>query len=373
MTVVDPTTLQVTLKAPNLNFNHEVAQKIAWIASPTALQSEGSNYGTHPVGAGPFLLTSWTPNSQSTLTRNPNYWQAGQPYLDTVIVKILLDQNQMYNTLKTGGGNVMTVVSLPMFPAQAEKDGLNTVLMDALGGGFTFGFNNAKPPFNDPRVRKAIDLAIDRDHLNQVTRSGSPATLITTLDRQGTTYYDPNIGVPKTDLAAAQKLIDQVVAETGKPIEFTFTSFNAPNLVTDSQELQAQISKLKNVTMKLDVLASTQVVQAYTTGNYQATQLGLTWNVPAIDMARLFSSTSPFNYTHYSNPQVDAALKQLAATTDKQTQVQLVQSIEKQVLNDAPVAWYTRTPYWQIYDKSVQNYQNAFDHIPLLNAVWLSS
>jgi peptide/nickel transport system substrate-binding protein len=235
------------------------------------------------------------------------------------------------------------------------------------------GFNTSVAPFNDVRVRHAIDLAIDRSQFNQATHGGSGATLMGALDRPGTAYYDPNISVPKQDLVAAQQLIDQVVAQTGKPIQFTYTTFNVPNLIADAEDLQAQVSRLKNVQMKLDVVAIAQVTQKYTTGNYQATQFTPRWNVPAIDMVRWFSSTSPFNYMHYSNPQVDADLSQLVTSKDQKTQVRLVQSVEQQVLKDSPVVWYVRFPDWQIYDKTVQNYQNAYDEVPLLDGVWLGS
>jgi peptide/nickel transport system substrate-binding protein len=79
MTVVGPTTLQVTLAAPDSSFDRTVAQQLLFIASPTAVKKERASFGTHPVGAGPFTLTSWVRNSQKTFAANPGYYQSGKP------------------------------------------------------------------------------------------------------------------------------------------------------------------------------------------------------------------------------------------------------------------------------------------------------
>ena len=71
MKVVSPTTLQVTLVAPDSSFNRTVAQQLLFIASPAAIKKEGASFGTHPVGAGPFILNSWVRNSQKSFARQP--------------------------------------------------------------------------------------------------------------------------------------------------------------------------------------------------------------------------------------------------------------------------------------------------------------
>jgi peptide/nickel transport system substrate-binding protein len=107
MKVVSPTTLQVTLAAPDSSFDRTVAQQLLFIASPTAVKKEGASFGTHPVGAGPFTLTSWVRNSQKTFTPNPGYYQRGLPYLSKLVIDVIPDQNQGATALKTGQGNYM--------------------------------------------------------------------------------------------------------------------------------------------------------------------------------------------------------------------------------------------------------------------------
>src|SRR5262249_39918919 len=74
-TVTDPQTLTITLSQPNSLFNNTLAVSAPnFIASPTAVQKLGADYGVHPVGAGPFVVDSWTLNSQATLSKNPTYF-----------------------------------------------------------------------------------------------------------------------------------------------------------------------------------------------------------------------------------------------------------------------------------------------------------
>ena len=91
MKVVSPTTLQVTLVAPDSSFNRTVAQQLLFIASPTAIKKEGASFGTHPVGAGPFILNSWVRNSQKTFAANPGYYQPGLPYLSKLAIDVIPD------------------------------------------------------------------------------------------------------------------------------------------------------------------------------------------------------------------------------------------------------------------------------------------
>jgi peptide/nickel transport system substrate-binding protein len=196
--------------------------------------------------------------------------------------------------------------------------------------------------------------------------------MVQTLDKQGSPYYDASIKPPATDLAAAQKLIDQVVADTGGPVEFTLDVFNTPYIAQDGQLLQAQLAQLKNVHVTLNVGASATIVQRYTTGNFQATLAGPRWNEPGIDMVTWFSSASTQNWMKYSSPTVDSALQKLVSATDEPTRVTQAHTVEQQVLKDSPVAWYAGFASGTEFAKRVQGYVSYFDQVPLMDSVWVS-
>jgi peptide/nickel transport system substrate-binding protein len=369
MEVVDPVTLRVTLKSPDPNWNRRVAERLAWIASPTALKTLGAGFGTKPVGAGPFLLKDWVRSSSYTFVRNPTYWQKGRPYLDELDIKLIADEASLLNNAQAGTANVVVTFD-PNTAGQAKQAGMKVISMAANGGGFAMMFNTAKAPFNDVRVRNAMDLAIDRKAFNDNRRDGAKDSLMSTLDAPGTAFYDPTVKVPKYDLTGAQKLIDQVVAEKGGPVRFTFSIFNTQYIQQDAQFLVAQLSKLKNVEITIEPLAPSELVRRYTTGDLQAfTQLSSArWNEPAIDLTNMFSST---NIMKYTNPTVTTALQQLVTATDQKTRQELVHTALTQVLKDSPLVWYTRQASNQIVDKKVQDFDVYFDQVPLVDQVWL--
>src|SRR5262249_44824836 len=171
-------------KAPDPNWNQTVAAKIAWIGSPTAIKAMGTGFGLKPVGAGPFVLQEWVRDSQYTFVRNPNYWEKGHPYLDSLIFKIITDANAAYNTFKTGGANLFYLYD-PTVAALVKQDGYKVVTWIPNGGGQTLTMNNSKPPFNDVRARNAIDMALDRKQFNQTQRFSSKEFMMTTVDRPG--------------------------------------------------------------------------------------------------------------------------------------------------------------------------------------------
>src|SRR5262249_51467250 len=108
--VVDPLTLKITLTGPLGSFPENVVA-LSSIASPTALQKYGADYGTSPdstVGAGPFKLSEFIRGNKITMVRNPSYWNKPKPYIDTLTFLVgLTDTGQQYNAFQTGQVQVL--------------------------------------------------------------------------------------------------------------------------------------------------------------------------------------------------------------------------------------------------------------------------
>src|SRR5262249_20383906 len=102
-TVIDPQTLQISLNKANFTFPSLFGfYNLNWIGSPTAIQASGADFGTKPVGAGPFMLQSRQVGTQTVMVRNPNYWNKPLPYLDQLTIKINPDNNQNVDTVTAG-------------------------------------------------------------------------------------------------------------------------------------------------------------------------------------------------------------------------------------------------------------------------------
>ena len=173
----DDTTAVITLTAPSAAFIAGLAVPAFSIASPDALTKYEADkvggtedaptfdgtFGTqHPIGTGPFKFDSWTPGDKLTLVRNENYW--GKPaLLDTLIFKPIADGPARRTALETGEIQGYDLVD----PAdvQSLKDGGYSVLLrPAFNVGYV-GFNQAKPPLDNLKIRQAIAYALNREAL----------------------------------------------------------------------------------------------------------------------------------------------------------------------------------------------------------------
>ena len=147
--VVDPLTLEVVLGSPNRQFHDVLAlTNMLWIPSPTAIAAAGDGFGEAPVGAGPFVLQSRTPNSQTVLARNPDYWQEGLPKLDTLTFTTVVEPQATYDTLASGGADAALYLPDP-FAVQARDAGFTLYGTEQIGGSVWL-FGNKRAPFDDP-------------------------------------------------------------------------------------------------------------------------------------------------------------------------------------------------------------------------------
>ena len=124
VTATGPNTVTITLSAPDGAFIDEIFDSTAdWIASPTALQKMGEKaFALAPVGAGPFEVVSDTLSSVLVLKKNPTYWQAGRPYLDTLTFKSVASDEAGYEALLAKEGQIYVDMSTPSLLQQAAKN-----------------------------------------------------------------------------------------------------------------------------------------------------------------------------------------------------------------------------------------------------------
>ena len=152
------TRIVVHQTAPNGAFINQLFDSIAtWIASPTALQKEGSSFGQNPVGAGPFTVVTNTPNDELIVKKNPNYWQPGRPYLDQITFKTVGSDEAAYEALLANQGQVYENMSTTQL---IDESASHFEVENNLGTSpYDLQLNTAVPPFNNPKARQAIYAA----------------------------------------------------------------------------------------------------------------------------------------------------------------------------------------------------------------------
>jgi peptide/nickel transport system substrate-binding protein len=363
--VVDPLTVKITLAKPNGQWLRTLAlYPLNFIAAPESWLN--GNPDQEPIGAGPFTLVEWVRDDHMTLKRNPTYFDAPRPYVDELVIRPIVDGRQRYNALQTGQGQLSyNSIDFQIF-AEAEEAGFG-LYQSPLSGGGIFLFNTARAPFDDVRVRRAIQLGLDRNALNDLVQRGL-ADVAATIAAEGTPFYEPSIALPEPDPAEAQRLIDEVVAEQGGPITFMITT--NPQTQATTEGVLTLLSQYDGLEISIQSVASpaTEVVP----GNFDMSVWGVFFIDPEPRFYDLMHSASGGNWGKYSNPEVDAALDVARVSQDPAERAEAYAIVQQILVDEAPFIMPWRFPSMYMFDEVVQQVETFGDGVPLLDQIWLS-
>jgi ABC-type transport system substrate-binding protein len=175
--VIDPLTVQVTLTRPSPGMYGVLAAKTFSMYSPTFAAEVGDEgLKSQASGTGPFMVETFVPNEDLVLTKNPNYWQEGLPYLDSVVFRAVPDINARAIQLEAGDVDM----ALDLAIQDVERLRTNSELRVEEGVGsrqYYITMNNAKAPLDDVRVRQALNYAVDKEGIVQAVFLGRYATV----------------------------------------------------------------------------------------------------------------------------------------------------------------------------------------------------
>jgi len=173
---VDDYTVKFVLNQPEAPFIANMAMDFASIMSAehaAAMTQAGTPEKTdlEPVGTGPFQLVAYQKDAQIRYKANPDYW-AGKAAIDNLIFAITPDNSVRYQKLKAGECQVMPYPNPADLEAMASDPDINLMQQEGLNVGY-LAFNTEKPPFNDKRVRQALNMAVNKDAIIDVVFQGA--------------------------------------------------------------------------------------------------------------------------------------------------------------------------------------------------------
>jgi peptide/nickel transport system substrate-binding protein len=164
-TVVNNSSVRVQLRKPVASFLYNISIWPAFVLPQNLVEKQGKAFFNHPVGTGPFMVKSFVKGSNITFARNPNYWERGKPYLNSVRFNFVGDSNTRILALRAGNAQAMDVV--PFSQVKSLRGDKSVVLQTAKVPLFLgLWLNHARAPFADLNVRKAMQHAIDRKLIN---------------------------------------------------------------------------------------------------------------------------------------------------------------------------------------------------------------
>lgn len=349
---LDDATLVVTLTQPNAAF-------LAMLAHPSLVPLDKvliSRYGDkwtkpeHMVTSGPYKLSQWVVNERIVAERNPRYWDNAHTVINKVTYLPISSETADVNRYKAGEIDIVYTVPINQF-AQLKKTMGDQLDVSPQLATYYYEFNTTRPPFNDSRVRRALNMALDKDIIaEKVLGQGQrPAWLISQPDIGGVELHNPEYANWPRDkrIAEAKKLLSEAGYNESHPLVF--------NLLYNTSESHQRIAiaassmwkKNLGVEAKLQNQEWKTMLDTMHTHNFDAVRYA--WIADYDDAATFlnnFRTGDSENTSQYSNPAYDEALRNAAKASDTMARGKFYQQAEDLLGQDVPaipVYHYVRT------------------------------
>jgi peptide/nickel transport system substrate-binding protein len=310
------------------------------------------------VGTGPFKYKSHTPGVDFQAERNPNYWKPGLPHIDGYQAVVMSDLTKIFASFRA---RQLTMTGIGRHLEKPEADILKKDFPDAVvalgprAGWDSFVMHNGKPPFNDPRVRKAVALATDREKMIEIGAEGWG--MVGGYIGPHTPYGLPLEELKKypqfgDDMARRQAEAKRLLAEAGyaKGLDIEFVVRRGPMYERGALSRQDDLKKV-GINLKLTLVDTAAFRDRTEKGDFQAYTVlsAVTIDEPDNYYARLVCD-STLNLGKYCNPEFDKLFQEQSQTFDVQKRVEITRQMEHLALRDIPddrgFYWKSAMGYW---------------------------
>jgi peptide/nickel transport system substrate-binding protein len=307
--VVDATTIKLNLKQPFSPLLAQLTDRAGMRVSPKAAEAAGDKFGLKPVCAGPFKFVERVQQDRIVVEKFADYWDAKNVHVDKITYLPIVDGTVRLANLRSGGLDLIERVLATDIKTVREQPKLKLSKAVSLGYlGVTINLSNgaaaSTPLAKDARVRRAFELGIDREALNQVVFNGEFVPGNQWVNPTNP-YYQEKFPVPKRDVAKAKALLKEA-GVTG-PIDVDFMVPNGPETRAVAEVLQSMLSEV-GFNLKIRVTEFATSLKQAEDGNYQAFLIGWSGRTdPDGNSYSFHTCGSPQNNSGYCDKDVDAA------------------------------------------------------------------
>jgi peptide/nickel transport system substrate-binding protein len=344
--VVDPLTIRLVLKEAYSPLIAQLTDRAGMMVSPKAAKEAGDRFGLKPVCAGPYKFVERVQQDRIVVEKFADYWNKDNVHVDRIVYLPIVDATVRLANLKSGG--------LELFERALATD-IKDIRADPklkLSSALELGYqgidinvgngDKAKNPLGQSaKVREALNLAIDRDALNQVVFNGEFVPGNQWVNPQHP-YYQKSFAVPKRDVAKAKALLKE--AGVTAPFEIDFMVPKGAETQSVAEAIQAMTAEI-GINMKIRVTEFATSLKQAEAGEYQAYLLAWSGRVdPDGNLYIFHKCKAPQDYPGYCNPEADRLLDQARAVSDFAKRKAIYEQLTEVILTDHPKLYlYHRT------------------------------
>ena len=358
----DGKTLTIVLGYPCSYFDKIAAFAAMSPVQKATVEANGDAWCTSPdtyVCNGPYMITEWTPSERIVLTKNPNYvggWDNSKIVSDSITLLLLEDSSASYAAYNSGEAVLIKDVPTDEIPSLTKAEDGGDFYVDTILGTYYVSLNLKRDAFQDVKVRKALNLAIDRDYVANTIMQGTYTTADSIVgpgivDENG--YFHDNGNAPyisadyEANLAEAKKLLEEAGYPNGEGFPTIEYSCNDAGYHVPLAEYLQQAWGDLGITLTISKMEWSSFTAARRAGEYDVARNGwvMDYNDPS-NMLDLFCSGNGNNDGKYSNPEFDAAIEasRVADVTEHFAQLHKAEDILMEDNGCLPIAYYN--DYW---------------------------
>jgi oligopeptide transport system substrate-binding protein len=354
---IDAKTLEVTLEAPTPYFL-ELTAFHALLPINKKVAESNDKWATKAetfVSNGPWKLEKWEPKKEAVFVKNPNYWNAKNIKIDKLVFLMVEEAATALQLFESGQIDVMWAPPPAEIPRLMKEGKLQ--FAPALNT-YYYVFNTTKKPFDDPRVRRALSMAIDRNAIvtNVTKLNQKPAYAMVPYGAAdatpGSDFRKTGGDLFKYDVAEAKKLLAEAGYPDGKgfpEVELVYNTLESHKMIAEAViemwKKNLGITSIKATNMEFKVLLDKRQK-----GDFVLARAG--WNGDyndAMTFLDMWVTGGGNNDAKYSNPEYDALIKQAKSTDDQKVRQEAMHKAEAILMKDMPVApvYFGVSPYLQ--------------------------
>lgn len=306
--VVDPLTVKLQLKTPFSPLIAQLADRAGMILSPKAIKAEGDKFGLNPVCAGPFKFVERVQQDRIVLEKFKDYWNAANVHIDRIVFRPVIESTARLANLKAGSLDLIErALATDIKEIKADANLRLATQIEIGYQGLTLNLANGDAgkngPFGkDPRVRQALEAAIDRKALSDVVFNGEVLPGNQWISPRNP-YFQEKYPVPGRDLAKAKKLLADAGVTT--PVAVDFMVPNNPESRQVAEVIQAMAAEA-GFDMKIRVTEFATSLKEAEQGRFQAYFVGWSGRVDPDGNSYIFLKCgAPQNNGHFCDKDVD--------------------------------------------------------------------
>ncbi|HEY5525285.1 MAG TPA: glutathione ABC transporter substrate-binding protein, partial [Clostridium sp.] len=339
--------IKIVLKEPFGAMINTLAHPAAGMISPAALEKYGKDVSQHPVGTGMYKFAEWRPGESMKIEKNDKYWN-GNVAFDSVTFKPVKENDTRVAMLQSGDADFIYPVPTESIEKLKSDSTLSVNEEEGLSVRYLF-LNNEKAPFNNIKVRQALNYAIDKDAYCKVVWDGF-STPTKSIIAPNVQYYKEN-DIYQYNIEKAKSLLKEAGIENG----FTTTLWvgNSTSSVKSAEFIQQQL-KLVGVTVNIEsmdngtLMSKVSNVKAGTSGADASIEMYIIgwspstgdadWGIRPIACKESFPPVS-YNASYYNNPEFDNLIYDGLKTADPDKRAQAYVKAQDIIWKDVPMVW----------------------------------